>query len=799
MKSLRTPLIALILGILAHTSVAQEGEATAPQPLEPVYFQQVRLDGFWRDQAQRLTQTWLPHCVRQMEPGGRGQELLNLINTAPALRGEPAAAFTGLPWSDAYVYNTIEAICLALAIDPADDQQWSDAQQHLRAKLDEWIPIVLAAQSPDGYIHSYHVLNKRPRYTNTGAHEFYVQGYLLEAGVAHYRITGGKDRRLFDAAVKCADHLVNTFGPPPKRLWIHGHPGMGYALCRLARLVEEVEGPGAGDRYVSVAKYLFDNRHRDEHPDAYRQSHEPVAEQSEAVGHAVRATYFYTAIADLAMLSGDSAFRQAADRLWDSAVNRKMYITGGVGSTGRGEAFSADFDLPNETAYCESCAGCGLSFWGDRMHRMHHDASYIDIAERVLFNNVLGAIELSGENFFYQNPLASEARRYPWHGCPCCVGNIPRALLAIKDLTYAVDVNRQTLYVNHFVAGEGTISRLAGTSLGIRQRTDYPWQGDVLLELQPHVPASFTLKLRIPQRDESQLYTSRPAPESRFTLSVNGQPYQAEVAHGYAAISRKWQTGDRVELALPMEIRRVYADQRVEADRGRVALARGPLVYNVEDADHDDHVRSIVLSPEASLQAVWRGDLLGGVMAIESESPPLTAIPNYARLNRGGSSLVWIPEDSSLAEPRPKPTIASTSKVSTSFQTDEGRFSMRAIHDQKEPEKSDERDTPLFHWWPHSGTKEWVAYEFRRHESVSEVEVYWYDDRGWGNCRNPEAWQLSYRDGDQWNPVEEASDYGVEPDRWNRVTFKPVTTDALRLEVQLRENHSAGILEWRVK
>jgi len=779
---------------------AAAGSAPPGPPLEPVRLRHLTVRGFWRDQVKRLTEHWVPHCIAQMEEGGRGQELLNLVHAARVLKGRPAAKYTGAPWSDAYVYNTIEAACYAVAFDPAGDRDLADAQAFLRKKLDAWIPIVLAAQADDGYIHSFHTVNGRPRYSNTGHHEFYVQGYFLEAGVAHYRGTGGKDRRLYDAAVRCADHLCATFGPPPRRTWIYGHAGMGLALGRLARLVDEVEGPGKGRKYVDLAKYLFDHRHTDpKHHNPYNQTHRPVVEMAHAVGHAVRATYFNGAVADLAMLTGDAAYRAAADRLWTSATDRRMYVTGGVGSTGHGEAFGADYDLPNETAYCESCAGCGLAFWADRMNRMRHDAACIDVAERVLYNNVLGAVELTGENFFYQNPLAGEQKRYPWHGCPCCVGNIPRALLAIKDRIYATSADRKALFVNHFVAGEATVPDLGGAAVRLVQETEYPWKGEVVLRLHPETPAAFAVHLRIPDRGTSALYTPAPALAGRFTLEVNGEAQQAEVVRGYARVQRTWRAGDRIALALPIEVQRVRADERVEADRGRVALQYGPLVYGIEDVDHDGHCRSVVLAPEAPLRAAWKPDLLGGVMAVEQPGGRLVAIPNFVRLNRGGWAQVWIPEDPALAEARPEPTLASTSTVTTSFRTHESRFSTRAIQDQKEPKRSDERGTPLLHWWPHQGTREWVQYDFAEPAKASAVEVYWYDDRAWGNCREPESWRVLYRDGGAWKPVTGASAYGTARDRWHRVTFDPVTTDGLRLEVQLRKGFAAGILEWRVE
>jgi len=645
--------------------LAVAAEGSAREPLQPVFFQSIKMDGFWKEQFKRLTERWIPHCIKQMEEGGEGQELLNLVNAAKALKGEPHGEYIGrLDLHDGAVYNTIESICLALAVDAGGDADLAKAQSFLRAKLDEWIPIVLAAQVEDGYIDSYHILKKIPRYRDRdapGSSQFYVQAYFIEMGVAHYRITGGADRRLYDAARLCADHLCETFGPPPKRVWIHSHPGMAYALCRLARLVNEVESPGDGDKYIQLAKFLLDTRHTvEEYRAEYGQSHLPVVEMTEAVGHSVRLTYFCTGVADLAMLTHDEGYRSAVDRIWGNTVHRKYYLTGGVGvlSSRQGEAFSADFDLPND-GYCEACAGCGMTFWADRMTRMHHDAGHIDVQERSLYNNILGAIELSGERFFYQNPLAGfyenpqglETARYSWHECPCCVGNIPRALLGLKDLIYAFDIGRSALYVHHFVAGEGTIAEVAGTSLRISQKTDYPWSGDVKIVLSPAKPVEFTLKIRIPDRTESDLYTATPDLSDQFKVAVNGTSQRLPVTDGYVTLRRKWQASDIVSLALPMDVQRIHCDDRVRANRGHVALIRGPITYNIESVDHDHDVRDLILPTDVPLKAVWKPELLGGVMAIEGlaatqsddgrKPAKLFAVPNYARLNRGGRSLVW--------------------------------------------------------------------------------------------------------------------------------------------------------------
>ena len=564
------------MSVIKHVSVAVLsalmitcGNAAALKPSPQVG---VKVDGFWRDRYRLLTVKWLPHCIREMEKGGRGEELLNLVATGEKLAGKPPSVkFKGCPWSDAYPYNTVEAACLALEIDPGDDAEWKAAQDHLRAKIDEWIPIFLAAQRPSGYIHSYHDLNDAPHFSHVGAHEFYVMGYFIEMGIAHRRMTKGGDLRLWNAAIRLADHLDATFGPPPKRTWANGHPGMEYALLRLADAVDEYDGAGKGERYARLAQWFVNHQYcgDDSHANhgfspsgnAYDQMDKPAWEMTDASGHAVRATYFYAAMTGIGDRLGDEPLAKAAEKLFDSAINRKMYLTGGVGSTGNGEAFGPDYDL-SQNGYCESCASCGMSFWCMERHRAYGDAWSEDVRERLMYNNLLGSISADGENFYYQNPLDQSNRRYPWHGCPCCVGNIPRTLLALKDTLFAVSADGKTLDVDHFMSIEGASVNIGGTAVKAAMQTGYPNDGKVTLVLSSDKPVSFDVAVRFPNRAESSLYRVTP-----------------EVEYGYRKVGRFTGGTQTFSWELPMPEQKVVAIDKVKACQGKVAWQRGPIVY----------------------------------------------------------------------------------------------------------------------------------------------------------------------------------------------------------------------------
>ena len=585
----------------------------------------------WNGRAKALIVNWIPHCIAKIsDPDLPQGGINNFIDAANKLAGKPHGNHRGYVFSNAWVYNTIESICVAAMIDPAGDREIIEAQRSMKATLEDWIPKILAAQEADGYLQTFFTLGDREHWSpgQRGAHEGYVAGYLLESAIAHYLMTNRTDARLYDAAKRLADCWYANLGPPPKKEWYDGHQAMEIALVRFGRFVNQVEGQGKGDKYIELAKFLLDCR-KDGHP--YDQSHVPVVQQYEAVGHAVRASYSYAGMADVAMETGDVDYQSAVASLWDNIVHRKYYLTGGVGSGETSEGFGPDYSL-RHNAYCESCSSCGEIFFQHKLHLTHHEAKYADLYEETLYNALLGSVDLEGKNFYYQNPLDSNRARYDWHGCPCCVGNIPRTLLMLPTWTYSK--GDEGIYVNLFIGSTMTVEDVAGTDVEMVQATDYPWSGEVSITVNPAQEKDFSVRIRVPDRSVSDLYAGTPQCDGITSIAVNGAKIVPPVEKGYAVIGRTWKAGDRIDLVLPMEVQRIKGIEQIEATRGRVALRYGPLIYSAESIEQD---LENVLSPESALRTQWRGDLLGGVMVIKgtwADGSPLTAIPNYARNNR---------------------------------------------------------------------------------------------------------------------------------------------------------------------
>jgi DUF1680 family protein len=641
-------------GALSSTASLHVKVRQAPQDrrLDVVYTKRYKIDSrLWNDRAKSMIVNWIPFCIDQinrtdLSTGEGGID--NFIEAAKALRGEPHAAHKGYVFSNAWVHQTVEAMCEALMVDPQGDAEMIAAQEKMKKTLDQWIPIILSAQEPDGYLQTAFTLRDTSRWherwspESRGNHEGYVSGYFIESAINHYTLTEGKDRRLYNAAKKLADCWVANIGPG-KKAWFDGHQEMEQALVRFGRFVNDMEGHGRGDSYIRLAKFLLDNRAGGSE---YDQSAVPVQEQYEAVGHAVRATYTYSGMADVAAETGDVDYQSAVLSLWDNMVNKKYYVTGGIGSGETSEGFGPDYSLRNN-AYCESCSSCGLIFFEYKMNLAYHDAKYADLYEETIYNALLGSLSLTGKDFYYTNALSTSQPRYQWHVCPCCVGNIPRTLLMMPTWTYVR--GEDGLYVNLFIGSTIKVEKIAGTNVEMVQKTDYPWSGHISMTVNPESSKEFTIHVRVPNRTTSELYTPTPEVRGLKSLTVNGKPLTPEIENGYAVIRRVWKKGDRIELELPMEIQQITADEKIEADRNRIALRYGPLLYNVETADHQDINMSIGTQP---LSLEWKGDFLRGVMAIKgtwADGSPLLAIPNYTRMNRAAPTAT--PQSTQVIQP----------------------------------------------------------------------------------------------------------------------------------------------------
>src|SRR5918994_257454 len=632
----RTAAVAsLVLGVLAAALItwAARAQSTPPPrpavssdrdyPVQPVPFTAVHLDdGFWAPRIETNRAETIPFAFKQCELSGRVD---NFIRAAKALRSVPLENTKppGYPFDDTDLYKVIEGASYTLTVTP-------DAK--LDAYIDSLIEKIGAAQEKDGYLYTTRTINPQSPHPWAGkerwelerddSHELYNLGHLYEAAVAHYQATG--KRTLLNIALRTADLLVNTFGPGKQSIW-PGHQITEMGLAKLYRVTGD-------ERYLNLAKFLLDERGPNPGEKTnprgleYNQAHRRVIEQTDPVGHAVRATYMYSGMADVAALTGDASYLKAVDAIWQSVVGKKLYITGGIGASGRGEAFGGEYELPNMTAYNETCAAIGNDYWNHRLFLLHGDAKYIDVMERTLYNGLISGVSLDGKSFFYPNPLESNRQheRSPWFGVACCPGNITRFLASVPGYVYARQGD--TIYVNLYAAGIADLETDGGRKVKLVQETRYPWDGVVRITVTPDRARTFPIKMRIPgwARNEavpSDLYRFADGISEPITLTVNGERMPAGGSDGYATITRQWKAGDVIALALPMPVRRIVAHDRVEADRGRVALQRGPIVYAAEWPDNPNgKVRNIVLPNSAKLTSEFRADLLRGVQVIKGRA-----------------------------------------------------------------------------------------------------------------------------------------------------------------------------------
>jgi len=665
---------ALISLLLAGPLVQAPPPAPAPPhdyPVKPVPFTAVHIsDAFWAPRIEINRTVTIPFAFGKNEETGR---VGNFERAAEVLQGHPPADRKppGYPFDDTDIYKVLEGASYSLSVQP---------NPQLSAYLDRMIATIASAQEPDGYLYTArtidpahpHKWSGQERWVNekVDSHELYDLGHLYEAAVAHYQATG--ERSLLDVALRTANLLTTTFGPGKQSIW-PGHEITEMGLAKLYRVTGD-------ERYLALARFMLDQRGPDGTPGAgrtYNQSQIRVVDQTEAVGHAVRAMYLYSGMADVAALTGDQSYLHAIDRIWQNVVGRKIYITGGIGARGEGEAFGDDYELPNATAYNETCAAVGNDFWNHRLFLLHGDSRYIDVLERTLYNGLLAGVSLDGKSFFYPNPLesAGQYKRSPWFGVACCPGNITRFLASLAGYVYAQRAD--SIYVNLFIAGAADIAMASGNKVQLVQATRYPWDGDVRITVRPQAPAPFTLRIRVPgwagnDAVPSDLYHFMTPVTTPVTLSVNGQNVPLTMEQGYAVVTRPWKTGDVVWLHLPMPVRRVVASNDVSADRGRVALQRGPIVFAAEWPDSPGgHVLNLMLPDAEPLRAESRPRLLNGVEVIAghalaysadasgnvtSRKQPFVAIPYYAWANRGpGEMSVWLADREDAVRPLGSP------------------------------------------------------------------------------------------------------------------------------------------------
>lgn len=639
--------VLFVAGLLAGSgTMAQQ----VGYPVTPVPFTATHVDGgFWKQRLDACRDVTIPLAFSKCEETGRYDNFLKAQH--------PCDTFSvgGFSFDDTDVYKTIEGASYLLQTYP---------DKNLESYIDSVLHIVAGAQEPDGYLYTARTMNPKHPHPWAGSkrwekveelsHEFYNLGHMIEGAVAHYQATG--KRNFLDIAIKYADCVCKAIGPDKgQTVRVPGHQIAEMALAKLYLVT-------GNRKYLDEAKFFLDKRGYTSRKDAYSQAHKPVVQQDEAVGHAVRATYMYSGMADVAALTGDTAYVHAIGRIWDNIVGKKLYLTGGIGATANGEAFGGNYELPNATAYCETCAAIGNVYVNHRLFLFHGDAKYYDVLERSLYNGVLSGISLDGGKFFYPNPLESAGgyERKAWFGCACCPSNLCRFLPSVPGYVYAT--RGDSLYVNLFMEGVSEI-QVGKYKLELRQQTAYPFEGTVRMQLTKG-KGDFVMKVRIPGwvRGEvvpSDLYRFADKKKTDYSVKVNGETVDGELENGYLAISRRWKKGDVVELSLDMTPRLVAANEKVADDRGKMAVERGPLVYCAEWPDNEDIDLFSVLLPREAQLAVTGEKAPGGACVIAAKAQRLSydaegklctsdvtlkLIPYYSWANRGqGKMMVWLP------------------------------------------------------------------------------------------------------------------------------------------------------------
>jgi len=825
-------------GLRIFAAVACLGLAVAAlaeeRPLTGVSFERVELaDTFWLPRLETQRRVLVPYSFAQTH-----EAHTDLKAAAELLAGhEPNPMPAPHRYRTSDLFKVMEGAAYLLALE-------RDAK--LEAQMDEIIEVIAGAQEPDGYLNATRTLYPQTPIDMMGdgryafidhSHELYIVGHLYEAAVAYYRATG--KRKLLGVAERNARHVERVFfegdpnynGGKPKNQ-ADGHEEIELALVKLAAATGEPRYAKLAQKFLDIRGVTYVPHGEGVQSPTYAQQHAPVREQRAPTGHAVRATYLYAGMADVAAALGVDHYDDALQHIWENMVDTRMHITGGLGAVHGIEGFGAEFDLPNDDAFNETCAAVGNVFFNWRMFLRYRDAKFLDVAEVALYNNVLAGVNLAGNRFFYINPLAADGcrpfnhgrpERSPWFGTACCPTNIARLVPQVPGMVFATDADGLALCL---YAASRTKVELGGVETEVIEETEYPFDGRVEVTLRPERPAKFVVRLRVPTWTGSQfvpgkLYRyadagAKAANGQAVRLLVNDKPVELEVDRGFAKVEREWSAGDRVGLELPMEVRASVCREEVEADRGRVAFTRGPLVYCAESADNAEHVYNYLVRPEQALSSVQLEprEIAGHEVesiALEAEtldgdgriSPaPLVLVPYYAWNNRGvGSMAVWLPDNEATLRHGQiviDDNVERFASASATYTFDGDRAA--AMIDGRLPTRSFDTSIPRWTSWPRRGAMQTLEFELARPIELRTVEVYWYEDHG--GVQTPVRWELEVQQDGAWRafPLYNTDSYGVEPDQFNVVhPAAPLTVERLRMRVWPREDAAAGVLELVVR
>ena len=815
---------AAMISVCAIGASAQEAPK---QALREVPFTEVNLDdNFWAPRIEANRVVSVPHNIKWCETEtGR-------IRNFKIAGGLEKGDFSGIYFDDSDVYKIVEGFAYSLAAHP---------DPKLQEKADEWISYFGKAQQPDGYLMTYFIIGHQDeRWSNLASmHELYCAGHMAEAAVAYQRATG--DDRFVQINRKLLDLICKRYGPNEGQLKnVAGHEEIELALVKMYQLT--------GDRkYLDEAKFFIDTRGVAEGREKglfgeYCQDMIPVRDQTEIVGHAVRAMYLYCGATDVAGYFKDEALMNAMRRIFTNLTRNKMYITGGIGSSRSNEGFEENFKLPNGDAYCETCAAIGMVFWSHRMNLATGEATFADYMERAAYNGFMSGYALNGDKYFYVNPLESRGthHREPFFGCACCPSNVIRALPSIPGYVYATAESvkgEDTLVVNMYATGKATVE-LADKFVDVEQSTRYPYDGVVFIRTtvrmkDKNAPLTpFILKTRVPEWSG---------------LKGDDKGYKTQTIN--PARNQNHSPTTVVALDFPCDVVRMIANPSVQADQGRVALQRGPLVYCFEQTDNPGvRVDRIILAKDPEFKVETRKNFIQDGSTNEAtknaasrtvdvikckdvQGRTLVAVPYCVWDNRAaGRMSVWVrqagldsSEDGAIAKLdwtdaegapilyRPLaaglltddvPELATLDvEFSASNETDQ-LSTLDATNQASKPKNSGDQTVPRATWWSHKGTSEWFEYAFAKPRKLSSASVYWFDDRNiGGGCRVPASWKLTYFDdaANKWVDVKTSDAYGVEMDKDNAVTFEEIETSKVRIEAKLQDDFSGGILNWTVK